>query len=339
MRKVPTAERRRRVAELYLDDALPIEQRSSRALGERFGVSHRTILNDLVALKIAERLSRPPAAGLSKIDRQRRVREMYSTHTCAEIAEELGCSVQPIKSDVRKLGLEVRKAAPRRKRPEPEARTCDCGCGELARPGGRFKDWDHYRRATRTEVEAVAAEARSLYDSGMTLDEIEEARPDLPRHRTWRALRLVGAMMRPATRRPIHARGRLVKCKARDHDFCPHGDRERWVYDSQGTEYLSAACWAQYRGAVAWKSLLPLISSQEASWDRWGGVARQRWLGRLNAKRAPGPGGRPRGRPAVTASPEELSTIRFLAGRGWGRRAIATHLRLSEWLVRRALDA
>jgi hypothetical protein len=315
--KLPTSDRRQLVAELYVDERRPIGERSSRALGKRFGVSHRTILNDLAALGIEERLAKPPAGGISKAERQRRVRELYPTHTCAEVAELLGCSHQTIKRDVHELGLDVRKPAPRRKHPELPERPCDCGCGETFKPtrvGERFKDWDHYLKWKRDQVEEVAAEARPMYDGGLTLDEIAAARPELPSHRVRRSLQIVGTTMRPARRRPIHRCGRFVKCKARDHAFCPHGETERWISTShlkaRRAEFLSAACWAQYRKRFEWRSLLPLIASRThpdlsevveqlvagvdrpgaveralEMWDgrSWGTLKRRAWKNRINS--------------------------------------------------------
>jgi DNA-binding NarL/FixJ family response regulator len=41
----------------------------------------------------------------------------------------------------------------------------------------------------------------------------------------------------------------------------------------------------------------------------------------------------------LTASPELIAEIRKLAAGGWGRRAIANRLKVSERLVRNVLDA
>jgi hypothetical protein len=71
-------------------------------------------------------------------------------------------------------------------------------------------------------------------------------------------------------------------------------------------------------------------------WARWrGGRVAQRWLGRWKGREHGASGGRPR----LVATEPEHAEIRRLAGQGWGRRAIASRLRLSEWLVRTVLDA
>lgn len=53
-------------------------------------------------------------------------------------------------------------------------------------------------------------------------------------------------------------KGRLVKCKARGEDFCPHGNLERWVGGSKTTLFLSSTCWGRYRARYAWTSLVPI---------------------------------------------------------------------------------
>ncbi len=66
-----------------------------------------------------------------------------------------------------------------------------------------------------------------------------------------------------------------------------------------------------------------------------GGLARQRWKGRWGGRAYGHLGGRPK----VAASDEQVAEVRRLAAIGWGRPAIASHLELSEWLVRKILDS
>lgn len=68
------------------------------------------------------------------------------------------------------------------------------------------------------------------------------------------------------------------------------------------------------------------------------GSIRQKALGRLFAHKPPSPGARPRGRPTVAVTAEQRTQIVHLATHGWGRRAIAGRLGLSEWSVRAVLD-
>ena len=65
------------------------------------------------------------------------------------------------------------------------------------------------------------------------------------------------------------------------------------------------------------------------------GPIRQRALGKVLG----GPYGKLGGRKRIALSEEHCAEVRRLAGLGWGRRAIASRLGLSEWAVRSALDA
>jgi DNA invertase Pin-like site-specific DNA recombinase len=69
------------------------------------------------------------------------------------------------------------------------------------------------------------------------------------------------------------------------------------------------------------------------------GWARQRLLGRWSGSKPPSVGARPRGRPKVIANEAQAAEIQRLAASGWGRRAIASRLCLSERLVRNVLDS
>jgi integrase len=84
-------------------------------------------------------------------------------------------------------------------------------------------------------------------------------------------------------------------------------------------------------------------------WDEGGGMVagflrkralpltRQRWGGRQNATKPPGPLARPRGRPPVVVTKDQIDEIAKLAKQGWGRRAIATRVRVGEGKVRKLL--
>lgn len=109
---------------------------------------------------------------------------------------------------------------------------------------------------------------------------------------------------------------------------CPVCGGTRWWYASdiaRGRTFCSAACWARYRFAHG------LFSPQFVR-PFWSGRARQVWLGR-----AAGRFGRLGGRPSVLVTDEQRSEIGTLAARGWGRRAIASRVVLSESAVRKAL--
>ena len=74
-----------------------------------------------------------------------------------------------------------------------------------------------------------------------------------------------------------------------------------------------------------------------AAFNQWprSGRTRQRWLGRWEGQRFGTLGGRPQ----VALSPEQAAEMEKLITRGWGRRAIASKLLVSERAVRKALDA
>lgn len=316
MRKLSAEQRRDEVARAYLDTSFPIAERSSRALAKRYGVSHRTILNDLQARGIEERHEKMSGAGTSRAERLRRVAELYPKHTSEEVAAILGCADVTVIRDARELGLEIRKSAPRRKYPNPQPRRCECGScvGEMFTPTaaqvkdgyGRFKDWDHYTAWKRSQVLAIAEEAAPLWNEGLTLDEIAEASPRLVQHRVWRALRVAKAeglkvvIERRRGKQPgrYHEHGQLVKCRAREFDWCPHGETERWVFDSVGSEFLSQACWARYRAVHARETLIPIVvrpghhltpAKREEWWEVADAVAdggeRQRFKNRLSGQK------------------------------------------------------
>jgi hypothetical protein len=67
------------------------------------------------------------------------------------------------------------------------------------------------------------------------------------------------------------------------------------------------------------------------------GGGRQRWHGRWSGAKPPAPGAPPRGRPRVLLSVEQRAAIGKLAALGWGRRAIASRLGVSEHVVRQVL--
>jgi DNA-binding NarL/FixJ family response regulator len=63
--------------------------------------------------------------------------------------------------------------------------------------------------------------------------------------------------------------------------------------------------------------------------------AKQIWFGRKKGSEA----GHLGGRPMATLTDEEKAKVARLASRGWGRRAIATQLLVSERAVRNVLDS
>jgi hypothetical protein len=126
---------------------------------------------------------------------------------------------------------------------------------------------------------------------------------------------------------------------------CLECGKQFWRYRSQlelpqvRGDFCSPQCWGSYRWSKSdGSSARPLI---EANTERghFGTDARREWLGCFAGRKAPGPGGQPRGRPRLEPSRDLVEQIEKLAARGDGRRTIANKLACSEYLVRRVLSA
>jgi hypothetical protein len=126
-------------------------------------------------------------------------------------------------------------------------------------------------------------------------------------------------------------------CERHGHVFA--GDRARGVKRPDIGPKIAAAKRGKRRPDAA-ERLRAAWANRSGSaftfgWARWhGGRVAQRWLGRWKGREHGSNGGRPR----LVATAPEQAEIRRLADQGWGRRAIATRLRLSEWFVRTVLD-
>jgi hypothetical protein len=128
-----------------------------------------------------------------------------------------------------------------------------------------------------------------------------------------------------------HKKGEWRTC------LLPSCGKSFWKYASQlelsRGDFCSPTCWGEYRWTPAsgGESVKPLIKAN-AERGRFGGRARQvysgRWAGKYGHL-----GGRPRGE----LSDAQVAEIKSLAGQGWGRRAIANRLLVSERLVRNVL--
>jgi DNA invertase Pin-like site-specific DNA recombinase len=125
-------------------------------------------------------------------------------------------------------------------------------------------------------------------------------------------------------------------CEHHGHVF--QGDRARGVARPDIGPKISAAKKGRAR-PDAGDRLRSAWAAREGSpftrgWARWhGGRIAQRWLGRWDGRAFGHLGGRPK---AIATEAQSVEIYR-LAASGWGRRAIATRLRLSERLVRNAL--
>jgi hypothetical protein len=93
------------------------------------------------------------------------------------------------------------------------------------------------------------------------------------------------------------------------------------------TTFCSLTCWARYRRRERPETLAPLLRTLSPK-------VRQKALGRLLGAQA----GRLGGRPPVLITDEQRAEIANLAAMGWGRRAIAGRLQVSERAVRQAIS-
>jgi hypothetical protein len=140
--------------------------------------------------------------------------------------------------------------------------------------------------------------------------------------------------------------GNRAKAEAQGHKrgewrTCLQCGKEFWRYRSQlelpqvRGDFCTPKCWGSYRWLQSdGSSARPLV---EANIERghFGGRARQHWFGRWGGQKA----GHLGGRPSALLSDEQQSEIKKLAAQGWGRRAIANRLLVSEWAVRNALSS
>jgi hypothetical protein len=117
---------------------------------------------------------------------------------------------------------------------------------------------------------------------------------------------------------------------------CLHCGERFWRYQSQLAlpqvrgDFCTRRCWGTYRWLKDGSAARPLL---EANMERghFGGRARQRCIGRWEGSKG--------GRPSVSVTDAQRAAIEQLADAGWGRRAIADRLLISERAIRNALSA
>jgi len=97
--------------------------------------------------------------------------------------------------------------------------------------------------------------------------------------------------------------------------------------------FCSRRCWGKHRW-LSNEAIENLVSSMRQR-GLLSGTPWQRWSGRWAGQRF----GHLGGRPTVTLTPAQLDQVETLRARGWGRRAIAGKLMVSERAVRNALDS
>jgi DNA-binding XRE family transcriptional regulator len=213
-----------------------------------------------------------------------------------------------------------------------QLRECACGCGGLMVDQAR-----------------LGSEARFL--SGHNCREPEHGATIARAHRARRRRlgipeeKICEGCGRTFTRSEVPNQP-LVHWLSREHcSFtCAHGPPVEWrVCAREGCERKFKPSWSadpsRRHCSVRCAQLDRFEAGNvaEAFVEQMPGRARQRWGGRWNATKPPAPGARPRGRPASELTDDQRAEIRRLVARGWGRRAIANQLLVSERAVRNVL--
>jgi transcriptional regulator with XRE-family HTH domain len=206
-----------------------------------------------------------------------------------------------------------------------ELRECACGCG------GRMIDLPRDGSAPR-------------YISGHNSREPDHGASIAEAHRARRRLqgipeeKICNGCGRTYTRSEV-PRQRLEHWLARE--YCPDGCR--WpVVDPRPCKYCGEMfrpdenrheyCSGSHAQLARWKRLTDIPDAMLAALPP---KARQVWFGRKKGREA----GHLGGRPAAALTDIQRAEVEKLHARGWGRRAIANHLVVSERAVRNALDA
>jgi hypothetical protein len=280
-------------------------------------------------MKAAEQ-ERPSRANLTPSvegieERRARAESLYLERglTMQQTADELGVSKRAVFNYLRFLGVETRPAAPRAKYPRVgEIECARDGCSNRVKPKPS--------RAARGPIYCSTDcyhEARRLYPGA---DETVCARDGCHERFTpepWRASRFERLFCSRECydlAKRIHPYPGLLTCA---RDGCDNVFTPPAMHVARGWgRYCGSVCWGldRWRKGIALERRVALLS----------GRSRQIWLGRWGGRDAGKLGGRPR----ISVSDEQRLEIERLAGQGWGRRAIASRLFVSERAVRSVLE-
>ena len=121
---------------------------------------------------------------------------------------------------------------------------------------------------------------------------------------------------------------------------CRNCGEEKWRYESElgknrHGEFCSRECWNKYR----WRRGIAISADVVSIAGHFVSArTRQRWKGRWGGHKAPTRGARPRGRPRAEFHAEQVTRVRQLHERGFGRRTIAKIEAISERRVRAILS-
>ncbi len=185
------------------------------------------------------------------------------------------------------------------------------------RTGPRVTELDQAR------IERRRRRVRGRYDAGESSKEIA-ATEGVSLYTIWCDLKATG-LRRPAGQQVLYPE--FVGPRTCDHCGAEFQAKPSRVARGYG-ETCSHTCKMKRRWRLGRGVSRELVNNLP-------GRARQRWLGRWAGRTHGHLGGRPR----VTATDAQVVEIRKLAENGWGRRAIASRLLVSERLVRNVLDS
>lgn len=270
----------------------------------------------------------PPAEADTIAARRQRELELYDAgHTHAEIATVVGISESVVGADLRSMPGYVPRPTRSTYRPRPGCILASHAAAARSLDLGTLCDAIRHGEVPGGFVEEVAEGSVYVVDEEQ-LDAYIAARPECEREGCSRRA-LVGSR---------------ACCGGHASGLATIGSRRS--FETRGK--IGAAKRGRPRPDVAAIFRDPVLGAKRVAAaiearDKTGyrpsrGRTRQTWLGKANSTKAPGPGAQRRGRPAVEATAEQVAMIHKLRGAGWGRRAIASRLRLGERLVRNVLS-
>jgi hypothetical protein len=244
--------------------------------------------------------------------------------TMQQVALELGVSKRAVLNYLHFLGVETRPASPPAKYPRVgEMRCAREGCTNTVAPkpsraarGPVYCSTDCYHDATR------------LYPRVEPRLCAREGCENLVAPDPWRAARFARTFCSRKCReiaQRVHPDPGGVTCS---RDGCDNVFRPPAMHVARGWgRYCSSECWGldRWQRGIALENRVALLP----------GRGRQKWLGRWGGREAGKLGGRPRS----DLTPAQLAKVQRLAEQGWGRRAIASRVRVTERAVRNALSS
>jgi transcriptional regulator with XRE-family HTH domain len=307
------AERDARIVERYR------EGESAPALAKGYQLS-RSRVSRIVA---QARATRDRAVPVETLDQLRRLHaEGKRDH---EIAAVIG--VSRTRAAQLRRELELPAQPPARKHPVPDERVCPT-CGKHHKPSapqvakgyGEFCSRPCARQSPQgREIgrrSATTAHTRSAAELGQVKIERDVV-----------TLAEIAAELKIAENT---ISGRYIPRGYLGAERVQHGIETVWLVERAEYERFKRESWPALR-----KKAIDCLPDFVIA--RMSNRSRQRWGGRVNGAKAPAPGARSRGRPPTTLNPSQRKKVERLARRGWGRRAIASQLRVSEQAVRTAI--